>query len=120
MTETKLALSKLSIDRLPRVQKEVYLQLKKHAPTTAQFLAVEMKKSLRQVQAILRLLRKKNLVNLEGLMYSMTTQTYFLGTYKNKAEEFVMKNENIQDQIEWNKKILQQKAQRELRMSINI
>lgn len=111
---------KLPVDRLPKVQKEVYQELKKQGCSTAQNLATVMNRSLKPLTAILRLLRKKELVIMEGLEYRVTHKNFFMGKSKEINEELIVKNENIQDQLEWNRKILQRKALRELRMRINL
>ena len=107
--------------KLSELQFKVYNTVKQLQPTTVNDLRnnlKEVKKS--SLAAALRALKEKSLIVYENLHYNVTDKISFVLKHKKPAEDYVIHASNVQDQLEWNRQILQQKALREARMRINI
>lgn len=110
----------LDVDKLPRVQAKVYQTIKQHEPISTQELAALMKRPVKSLSAILRLLKKKGLIFMEDVPITTSSRTTFQSRVEVPLEKCSIVEETIKDQIEWNQKILQRKAAREMRMRINV
>lgn len=110
----------LPLDKLPRVQAKVYHMIKKHEPISTQDLATLMKRPVKSLTAILRLLKKKELILMEDVQITTSNNITFKGRVEVPLEKCSIVDETIKDQIEWSRRILQRKADRELRMRINV
>jgi hypothetical protein len=107
--------------KLSEFQLKVYHAVKQLQSGTAQDILnilKDVKKS--SLASALRALREKGLVVYENLQYKVTNKTSFELKHKKPADEMIIHASNVQDQLEWNRKILQQKALREARMRINL
>jgi hypothetical protein len=109
------------IIKLSDLQFKVYEAVKHCQPSTADEVLVYLKDVKKtSLASALRALREKGLVVYENLVYKVTNKTFFELRSKRVESEPCIHASNIQDQLEWNRQILQQKALREARMRINV
>jgi hypothetical protein len=109
------------IVKLSDLQFKVYEAVKHCQPSTADKIFVYLKSIKKtSLASALRALREKNLIVYESPLYKVTDKTFFELRSKRVASEPSINTSYIQDQLEWNRKILQQKALREARMRINL
>lgn len=109
------------IVKLPELQYTVYEAVKQCQPTTVSQLLVylpQIKKN--SLASALRSLRNKDLIVYEKSIYKITDNPSFQSKNKKPVDEPYVHPSHIQDQLEWNQQILQQKALREARMRINL
>jgi len=107
--------------KLSELQFSVYEVVKQLQPVNIETLRnslKEVKKS--SLTSALRSLKEKGLILHEIPFYKTTDKKFFNLKNKEPANEPKMDCYSIQEQLEWNKRILQQKALREARMRINL
>lgn len=107
--------------KLSEFQFKVHEAIKHSQSTTVDALLTLLKDVKKSSLAFaLRSLREKGLIVYESPVYKVTDKTSFEVRSKKPADEPCVHTSYIQDQLEWNRKILQQKALREARMRINL
>ena len=107
--------------KLSDFQFKVYEAVKHCQPATADMIRVYLKEAKKtSLASALRALREKGLVVYESPVYKVTNKTFFELRSKRVESEPCIHASNIQDQLKWNRQILQQKALREARMRINL
>lgn len=119
-------MSKINVHEQPLVklsdlQFKVYEAVKQCQSATAEEILACLKQTKKNsLASALRSLREKGLIIYENSVYKLTDKTSFELKSKKPANEPCIHTSYIQDQLEWNRQILQQKALREARMRINV
>jgi hypothetical protein len=108
------------VTKLPPVQLKVYLAIKENQPVTIQELCQLVNKPAKNMSSSLSSLQLKKLVKLEDHVYRTTDLKFFDVKKCNQPKEVATRVDDVADQIEWNRQVLQQKALKEARMRINL
>lgn len=106
--------------KLSEFQSRVYEAVKFLQESTTKELSEYLIESPKRVATALRALITKGLVVYQKPVYKITNKTFFEIKRKKIDDEIPPHYHQIKDQLEWNQKILQQKALREARMRINL
>lgn len=108
------------LTKLSEFQSKVYEAVKHLKAASTKEISEYLTEPSKRVATALRSLRTKELVVYQQPVYKITNKKSFEIKRKKTNEELPPNYHQIKDQLEWNQKILQQKALRELRMRINL